>query len=132
MRDDRFPPPAEQRPILIVDDEPGIHQLLIDALVDEGYCTPAAGDGREALALLKQFTPGLILLDLRMPRMDGIAFAAALRRRAHPQPPVVVVTAAPFDAETLDRLGVAEVLVKPFVLDAVFSHVERLLSPAGA
>ena len=129
MRDEGCPSPAGQQPILVVDDEPAIRRLLVDALMDEGYRAVAAGDGIEALALLERMAPGLILLDLRMPRMDGVAFAAELHRREQSPPPLVVLTAAPFDPEILARLGVAEVLIKPFVLDAVYSNVERLLGP---
>ena len=65
--------------ILIVDDEPEIVRGLEDNLRFEGYQTSTAGDGREALALAARVAPDLILLDIMMPKLDGIAVTKRLK-----------------------------------------------------
>ena len=62
-------------PILVVDDDPAIRAVVTDVLEDEGYAVLTATDGQEGLAVLAQTTPELILLDMRMPGLDGWGFA---------------------------------------------------------
>src|SRR5919202_1964848 len=98
-----------QRParVLVVEDEPAIRMFLVDALQDEGYEVMAAANGAQALELLaaEQWRPDVILLDMLMPAMDGIAFAEAYRQSPEPHAPIVVVTAYRSRAREAAELG---------------------------
>ena len=94
------------RRVLVVDDDPDQRQRLRDLLGQEGLRVDEAGDGRAALIRLDEEWPGLILLDLLMPGMDGFAFLAELQRRAKGRSlPVVVLTAKDLTAADYQRLG---------------------------
>ena len=83
-----------QRPILVVDDDPALRELLRRTLEREGYAVLEADDGRAALARIEERLPGLILLDLMMPHMNGFELLTELRARPEWRGiPVVVVTA---------------------------------------
>ena len=116
--------------ILIVEDEPGLAEVLTDLLGDEGYATAVSVDGAAALAAVVGDLPALILLDVMMPGMDGPEVCRRLK--ADPRTarvPVVFLTALP--PETLAaRLGDCPhegVLPKPFTLDSVLAVVRRHL-----
>ena len=80
--------------ILVVDDNPQMHQLYRTALARSGYRLLVANSGAEALLVLSNHFPDLILLDLAMPTMDGIEFLRVLREQPEWQTiPVVVITA---------------------------------------
>jgi len=93
-------------PVLVVDDDAGIRQLLRRILEEEGYTVIEAQNGRVALERMGERTPGVILLDLMMPEMDGFEFVNALRtRETWRQIPVVIVTAKDLTAEDHERLN---------------------------
>ncbi|HET7034257.1 MAG TPA: response regulator [Thermomicrobiaceae bacterium] len=123
-------------PVLIIDDDEGIRDLVALALGDEGYQVVAAANGAAALDLLRQgqARPGVILLDTRMPVMDGAAFASAYRAEALPHAPIILLTAAA-DADTLaGELEADAVLQKPFDLDDLLGLIARFNaggSPSG-
>ena len=115
--------------VLIVDDDESIRESIGVALVNEGYDVRSAADGSEALGLLGQWEPGVILLDMKMPGTDGWAFAAAHRQRPEPRPPIVVLTAAADAPKWAAEIAADEVLAKPFDLYGLLDLVERYLSP---
>jgi CheY-like chemotaxis protein len=78
--------------ILIVDDEPFNLDLLEQELTDLGYAVERANDGAQALSKVEMISPDLVLLDYRMPDMNGIEVLHAIRQ-SHKEPPVVIVTA---------------------------------------
>ena len=121
--------PDRGRRVLVVDDDPGIQGFLAEALADEGYGVRTAANGREALAVLQEWWPDLILLDLMMPEMDGWAFRG--EQRAMPgvaDVPVIVLSAArDLDAKTRE-LAPAQVFSKPFDLEALLATIERLIA----
>jgi signal transduction histidine kinase/CheY-like chemotaxis protein len=93
-------------PILVVDDDPDVRQLIRRTLEREGYTVAEAEHGRAALEYLQARAPGLILLDLMMPEMDGFEFVAEVRKRdAWRAIPIVVVTAKHLSAEDRQRLN---------------------------
>lgn len=82
------PAPAEDdtQRILIVDDEPAVREALQRSLAFEGYGTEVAVDGLDALAKAEAYRPDLIVLDIQMPRMDGLTAARRLRGGGPPPP----------------------------------------------
>ena len=114
---------VERRPVLVVNDEPDIRQALRNYLVALGHEVLEAGNGLEALLAVKRHSPGVVLLDLTMPRLDGFAtikhiqkFDASIR--------IVVVSGYVDEAAhaRLEALGVA-VLGKPLDLALLDSLV---------
>jgi CheY-like chemotaxis protein len=111
----RFRVPTRQTRVLMVDDDGTQRERLRGWLEDEQWVVQEAANGRDALALLQDAKPDVILLDLMMPEMDGFAVVAALQKEPRWRDiPVVVVTARDLDAADRERLnsGVQSVLVK--------------------
>jgi urea transport system substrate-binding protein len=115
-----------QPDILIIDDDPAILATVAEILHDEGYNVRAAGNGMEGLAALEQQLPALILLDMRMPVLDGWGFVRALRERGL-QVPFVVLTAAQDARRWAQEVGATGFLAKPFDLAELLTIVEQLL-----
>jgi CheY-like chemotaxis protein len=115
-------------PVLVVDDDTSILDTVSAILTGEGYTVVGATSGEEALDAIARERPGMILLDMRMPGMDGWAVARALRERGV-QVPIVVMTAAESAQRWADEVGAAGYLAKPFglddLLDVVARHRER-------
>ncbi|MGE3856104.1 MAG: response regulator [Dehalococcoidia bacterium] len=112
--------------VLVVDDEPGIRNLVVDILGDEGYETRAAEDGVCAIEVLRGWTPDLILLDLSMPRMDGWQFLEARRELGiAPHARVIVVSAS----RHIDERVAARhrVLPKPFEVEHFLDALREVL-----
>lgn len=111
--------------ILVIDDEPALVEILVDALEDAGHRVACAADGEAALALMNDgVTPCLALLDLMMPRMNGWE----LRRAMLAEPtlstiPVAIMSA--HAAETAEDLQAVAVIRKPFTLDEVVDLADR-------
>ena len=116
--------------ILVVDDDQAVCQMLAQFLVDHGYQATTAYSGPEALALATTETPDLILLDLRMPGMDGIECLRQLKVQT-PKVPVMMVTAMDDElvAARCLELGAAEYLVKPVSLEQLRATLTQHLSP---
>jgi len=114
--------------VLVVDDDPSILDTVSAILSGEGYSVMSAGGGSEALALVRSWHPTLVLLDMRMPVMDGWAVARALRE-AGSRVPIVVMTAAESARRWADEIGAAGHLAKPFELLELLDCVERFTAP---
>lgn len=114
--------------ILIIDDDPAIRTVVAEALTDEGYEVGLATNGAEGLAALEAAPPALVLLDMRMPVLDGWGFAQALRQQPAP-PPLVAMTAAQEARRWGEEIGAAAVLAKPFNLLELLEVVQRLAEP---
>jgi CheY-like chemotaxis protein len=111
--------------VLVVDDDDGIRDFVTLVLSDEGYDVVGASNGAAALDALNGPGPDVILLDTRMPVMDGVAFAQAYRELPSPHAPIIVLTAAS-DPENIAReLAADAVLQKPFDLDDLLDLVGR-------
>lgn len=115
--------------ILVIDDEPSIRQVVAFALGDEGYDVVDAADGRGALDLIGEAHPDIILLDMKMPGMDGWEFVRIYRERYGHQAPIVILTAAQNAAQRAAEAGVESYVAKPFDLDTLIEHVATLAAP---
>ncbi len=112
--------------ILVVDDEPANLKILRYILDHEGYETAGAKDGVEALELLAQSRFDLVLSDVKMPRLNGVALARHLRSNM-PVTPIVLMTAYDFDSrEDILALNVP-CLSKPLSLDNLLLQVQKVL-----
>jgi DNA-binding response OmpR family regulator len=119
---------SDAQGLLVVEDDPDLSGLLKMILADAGYSVRVAENGAAALALVADEMPGLILLDMRMPVMNGWEFAREFRARHGRAARVVVVTAAEnarLRAQEIDADGWVE---KPFELDAVLDVVALQLA----
>ena len=130
-----LPPPAiasHPQSVLIVEDDEDTRVILAQLLEHYGWEPHVASDGIEGLAALQRCRPSLILLDLALPRMDGVAFRQAQRRLSDDRlatVPVVVVSALHDASEYKQRLHAAEVLTKPFEPDALMRAVQSHARP---
>ena len=113
----------------MVDDDPLIRATVVDLLLDEGYSVHQAGDGAEALGVIREFVPDGIVLDLMMPVLDGWQFVDCVRDMPGCEAvPIVVMSATHGLHETAERLhamGVRAVMAKPFEVDALIAIVQR-------
>jgi CheY-like chemotaxis protein len=111
--------------VLVVDDDDSIREFVSVALTDEGYDVLTAADGAEALETVRRRMPGVILLDMRMPVMDGWEFSRAYRASPEPHAPIVVVTAARDVEDRARQIEADGYLAKPFDLDDLLAIVKR-------
>lgn len=117
----------QDRQVLVVDDEATIREVLRRYLEREGFQVREAADGEQALAVLEEGPPDLVVLDLMLPGIDGLSLAARLRRRS--AVPVVMLTAK---GELQDRIeglevGADDYIVKPFSPREVVLRVKAVL-----
>ncbi len=112
-------------PILVVDDDAAILMTVADILEFEGYEVIATSNGAEALLWIEQFRPGLVLLDMRMPILDGWHFTALLQERGI-EVPILVMTAAQDASRWAAEIGAVGFLAKPFDMTELLAAVERL------
>jgi CheY-like chemotaxis protein len=111
--------------VLVVDDDPSIRETLAEILALEGYPVETATNGAEALRLIARRMPGLILLDMRMPVLDGWGFAERFREE-HEQGAAILVMTAAIDARRwAEEIGAEGYLAKPFDLMEALEAVGR-------
>ena len=110
--------------VLVVDDEPDIRATVSAMLEIEGHAVREAANGALALLAVEEEEPDLVLLDMRMPVLDGWGFAAELRRRGH-RVPIVVRTAARDAARWAGEVAAAAFVAKPFGYDELMRAVEQ-------
>jgi len=115
------------RRVLVVDDNPGVRDLVATLLRTRGYEVAIAPDGRAALELLAAFRPDVILLDWAMPVMDGREFARRYRQLPAPHAPIVMLTGEPDGGARAGEIEAAGYLGKPFKPHALL----RLVDGAG-
>lgn len=115
------------RPILLVEDEPSLREILARVLEQEGYRVLSAANGREALLRARDETPALVITDLMMPVLDGHEL---LERLDVVLPSVPVVVLSELDRPRLrGRLNVKRIMRKPVTLDALLQVVSTVVSP---
>ncbi len=131
--------PALRRPdgtpirALVVDDEPALTDLLSMALRYEGWDVRTAADGATAVTLARQFKPDVVLLDVMLPDLDGLAVLRRIRADDH-DVPVVFLTAkdAVDDRVAGLTVGADDYVVEPFSLEEVVARLRALLRRSGA
>ena len=120
---------SDPRRLLVVDDDPTIREMLDMVFVSEGYEVITAAHGAAALALVDQTRPHVILLDMKMPVMDGWEFLRQYRQRPGAKVPVVVLTAAQDDRrQVVDDIGAQEYISKPFAIDDLLRAVDQCIA----
>ena len=124
---------VREHPILVVDDEPMVREVLSRYLAMEGFEVLAAADGEEALAHLADSDPALVLLDLMLPKVDGYEVFRRIRDQGSGTP-VIMLTAR---GEEMDRivgleLGADDYVAKPFSPREVVARVRAVLRRSGA
>jgi CheY-like chemotaxis protein len=113
--------------VLVVEDDDDLREIEASLLRRAGFRVGEARDGREALSLVEQEMPRLIFLDMRMPHMDGWAFASEFHARHGRSVPVVVVTAASNAQRWADEIAAEGAIGKPFEARVLLETAERLV-----
>jgi DNA-binding response OmpR family regulator len=112
--------------VLVVEDDDSIRDLVDIVLTSAGYEVLTAPDGAAALQVVGTVHPDLVLLDMRMPVMDGWEFARRYRAGPEPHAPIVVVTAARDAAQRASEIDANGYLGKPFDMGELLALVRHL------
>jgi DNA-binding NtrC family response regulator len=114
--------------ILVIDDEPGIRDLLDTLLSRKGYDVVLAENGWKGLEVFRRERPDVLVLDLKMPGMDGIMVLKQIRS-VDPKLPVIILTGAgtPETEQRVRAMGVTEYVEKEFSLHLLGDALKRLL-----
>ena len=122
----------KRRNILVVDDEPQITRVLKTALSSRGYAIRTASDGDEAVQVMKEWSPDLVITDLRMPNMDGLALCRHVRTKS--AVPLIVLSVKgeeKIKVEALDA-GADDYVTKPFNMNELLARVRAALRRVSA
>ena len=115
--------------ILIADDEPGVRSI-VNRILEEDYIVLEAADGEEAMDIVKEQRPALVLLDLMMPKMDGYAACSRIKSdRATKGIKVVILTAIGhvLNKKYAEEMGADGYVTKPFTRESLVEEMRRLL-----
>ena len=118
--------------ILIVDDDPTIRSVLEALLEDEGYLPVTAANGKEAVAIVRDDPPALVLMDLMMPVMSGVDAVKVLKTDPETAGiPIIAMSAGFILRESIDELLADSIISKPFDLDALIANIHSTLRRAS-
>ncbi len=118
--------------VLVVDDEPRIAEIARDYLERAGYRVTTKGNGEDALAVARSSPPDLIVLDLGLPKMDGLDFTRAVRK--HSNVPIIMLTARVDESDKLVglELGADDYVTKPFSPKELVARVRAVFRRVDA
>ncbi|HZS01361.1 MAG TPA: response regulator [Chloroflexota bacterium] len=126
---------SPRRTVLLVEDDPDLLRFAQVTLRLGGYRPLMASDGQTAVALARKAQPSLVVLDLRLPELDGWSVLETLRAAPETaQLPVLVLTASagPADQDRALAAGAVDYLVKPVSADALLAAIERALAGSAS
>ena len=116
--------------ILVIEDDPSVRTLLSKSLAARGYQVEVAKDGIEGLTTLESFRPDLLIVDIMMPRLDGMTFVKAVKGNDETGPiPVIFLTAKNDPKSMIDGINVGAkfYVTKPFQIDELVGKIEKAL-----
>ena len=117
----------DQPRVAVVDDERNVRELLEIALAQEGFAVRSAADGQQALALVREWKPDAIVLDVMMPKIDGISLVPMVRRLT--EAPILMLSAKGDPADKIQGLthGADDYLSKPFEIGELIARLHTAL-----
>ena len=118
---------GDPKSVLVVDDDADLLRMVELVLDGEGYRVITDGEGLEALTKVAQEMPAVILLDMKMPIMDGWAFAREFRTRHDHLAPIVVLTAAEDARQRAKEIAAEGYLGKPFDIDDLLRIIKSYM-----
>lgn len=123
--------PSSRRNILVVDDEPQITRVLRTTLSGHGYTVRTAGDGDEAIEVMRSWPPDLVVTDLSMPNMGGLELCRRIRTKS--QVPIIVLSVRGEEKVKVEALdaGADDYVTKPFNMNELMARVRAGLRRAG-
>ena len=116
--------------ILVIEDDPSVRTLLTKALAGKGYKVETSEDGLAGLTRLESLRPDLIIVDIMMPRLDGMTFVRAIKGHDHTKQLPVIFLTAKNDPKTMIQginLGARFYVTKPFQIDELLAKVQKAL-----
>jgi DNA-binding response OmpR family regulator len=125
---------GERLRVLVADDESALRALIKTNLQFEGFDTLTASNGEEALQVIRDEQPDIVLLDIMMPIMDGLTVLTELAREEHRRTRVILVTAKTSTESQLQgwELGCDDYLTKPFDLDVLIERIRTVVERSQA
>lgn len=120
--------PGKNWSVLIVDDQLGVRRLLFEALKDEFKNVYMASSGMEAIELVKEFNPDLIVMDMKMPRMNGLEVLKQLRKMKYESPVIMMTAYGELEiVAQATKMGVKKHITKPFDLQDLRQMIKETL-----
>ncbi len=119
--------------ILVIDDAPDVREMLSDFLIMEGYEVVTAGNGEEGLKIFQETEPVAAIVDIEMPKMNGLEFSKkALEIR--PDFPILIISAyvEKYSISYIKQLGVRAILKKPIVLKHLADELKKVIDAVEA
>jgi DNA-binding response OmpR family regulator len=118
--------------ILIVEDDTGLQKYLRELFLDSGFNTRIVGDGPEAISVVNEQEPDLVLLDIGLPSMSGDDVCREIKK-THPKLPIIMLTAREGTASVVNSFnqGADDYVTKPFVAEELLARIRSRLRPFG-
>lgn len=118
--------------VLVIDDQPGIRRLLLEVLTEEGYKVGTAANGYEGVQKAKELNPALILMDMKMPGMDGIDTLRELKCIGHGDKVILMTAYGELDLINEAReMGAYAFITKPFDIIALCQMINDTIAETG-
>ncbi|APF20567.1 response regulator [Caldithrix abyssi] len=113
--------------VLVVDDAPDVREMISDFLQMEGYNVVTASNGLEALEVMEKENPQVAVVDIEMPRMNGLEFAKKVLNQ-NPDFPIVIISAyvEKYSMEYISKIGIKNILRKPIKLVELSKAIKEL------